>query len=313
MAARGRRAAALALAVAANAGVAVQSRFHGELGARLHDGLAPAVISFGSGALLLALLMLLLPAGRRGLAALRGALRDGTLRWWHCLGGLIGALFVVSQGVTVDALGVAVFTVAAVAGLSGSSLVVDRLGIGPGGRRSPSAARVLGAALAVVAVVVATSDRLSTPKVLALAALPAIAGLLLAWQQAALGQVRVHARSTLTATFLNFAVGAVALLLAFAVDVAVRGWPSGALPREPWLYTGGLIGFVVIMATAAAVRHTGVLLLSLGSIAGQLLGAVAVDIVAPGTHGRPGATTLVGVALTLVAVGVAAMPRRPWR
>ena len=41
-------------------------------------------------------------------------------------------------------------------------------------------------------------------------------------------------------------------------------------------------------------------------IAGQLVGALAIDMLAPGGSGRPNTLTLVGVALTLIAVVIAA-------
>jgi transporter family-2 protein len=89
----------------------------------------------------------------------------------------------------------------------------------------------------------------------------------------------------------------------------VRGWPDGALPAEPWLYTGGLLGVVVIATAAAVVQVTGVLLLGLSAIAGNVIGAVLLDLLAP-TVGPPAANTYAGAALTLVAVVIAAYPHR---
>ncbi len=296
------------LAVAVNALGALQARFNGELGVRLHNGLQAALVSFVTGIAVLAVLVPALPVGRRGLVGIRTALRDGSLRWWECLGGLCGALFVVSQAVTVDTLGVAVFTVAAVAGLSSSSLVVDRLGLGPGARQPLSWPRITGAVLAVLAVLVAAWPRLSSPQTLALAVLPAVAGIAIAWQQAVNGRVRTAAGSALPATAVNFAVGLVGLSTVFAADVAVRGWPTGSWPTQPWLYLSGLMGIVIIAVAAAVVRFTGVLLLGLGAVAGQLTGALAIDAVAPGAQLRPGPLTLAGVTLALLAVGIAALP-----
>jgi bacterial/archaeal transporter family-2 protein len=113
--------------------MAVQARVNGELGARLSDGIAAATISFGIGLAILSVFILLTSAGRRGLQAVQSALRSGTLRWWHLLGGVCGGFVVATQGLTVATLGVAVFTVALVAGQSASSLVVDRSGLSPGG------------------------------------------------------------------------------------------------------------------------------------------------------------------------------------
>ncbi|MCO1617651.1 DMT family transporter [Micromonospora sp. CPM1] len=293
--------------------VAVQSRINGELGVRLADGIAAAVVSFGVGLLILLVLVPATPGGRRGLSALRGALRAGTLRPWQCLGGVCGAFLVATQGLTIGALGVAVFTVAVVAGQSGSSLLVDRAGIGPAGRQPVTPNRLIGAVLTVLAVLLAVGDRLGDPQALALALLPLAAGVGIAWQQAVNGRVRAASGSAMTATLVNFTVGTAALLVTFAVDLAVRGRPAGAFPDEPWLYLGGPLGIVFIALAAALVRFTGVLLLGLATIAGQIVGAVLLDLLLPTAASHPGLDTLLGAALTMVAVLVAAFgpARRP--
>ncbi|MGV9765771.1 DMT family transporter [Micromonospora tulbaghiae] len=293
--------------------VAVQSRINGELGVRLADGIAAAVVSFGVGLLILLVLVPATPGGRRGLVALRGALRTGTLRPWQCLGGVCGAFLVATQGLTIGALGVAVFTVAVVAGQSGSSLLVDRAGIGPAGRQPVTPNRLIGAVLTVLAVLLAVGDRLGDQRALALALLPLAAGVGIAWQQAVNGRVRAASGSAMTATLVNFTVGTAALLVTFAVDLAVRGRPAGAFPDEPWLYLGGPLGIVFIALAAALVRFTGVLLLGLATIAGQIVGAVLLDLLLPTAASHPGLDTLLGAALTMVAVLVAAFgpARRP--
>ena len=309
----GRRVAGVGLATASGVMVAVQSRINGELGVRLADGIAAAVVSFGVGLLILLVLVPATPGGRRGLAALRGALRSGALRPWQCLGGVCGAFLVATQGLTIGALGVAVFTVAVVAGQSGSSLLVDRAGIGPAGRQPVTPNRLIGAVLTVLAVLLAVGDRLGDPQALALALLPLAAGVGIAWQQAVNGRVRAAAGSAMTATLVNFTVGTAALLVTLAVDLAVRGRPAGAFPDEPWLYLGGPLGIVFIALAAALVRFTGVLLLGLATIAGQIVGAVLLDLVLPTAASHPGLDTLLGAALTMVAVLVAAFgpTRRP--
>ena len=313
------RLAGAALAAVAGLGVAAQSRINGELGARLHDGIAAATISFGTGLVLLAALLLAVPAGRRGLSRVVGAVRlsrggeagaPAGLRWWQCVGGACGGFLVLGQGTTVAALGVAVFTVAVVAGQSISSLVVDRLGAGPAGPQPLTTARVVGAALAIVGVVLAVADRIGTPSALGLAAIPALAGMGSAWQQAVNGRVRATAGSTLTATFINFTVGTSVLLVVLAVDLAVRGLPAGTLPSQPWLYLGGPLGMIFIAIAAAVVQRTGVLLLSLAMISGQLVGALVLDEILPESGGRPTANIFAGIALTLVAIAVAARPAR---
>jgi transporter family-2 protein len=285
-------------------GVAVQSRINGELGHRIGDGIIAASISFVSG---FVLLLCAIPLMRKGLRAVRKALRTRTLRWWHCLGGTCGALLVAAQGITVAAIGVAVFTVAIVAGQSVSSLIVDRAGLAPGGVRPVTGFRAFGAAVCVVAVVVAVGDRLADAQALVLAILPAIAGFGIAWQQAVNGLVYQASGSVLPTTLINFSAGTAMLLLFLAVDLAVRGLPH-SLPSELWLYSGGVLGIIFIGVASAVVGHIGVLLLGMGMIAGQIIGAVVIDLFLPTASGPPTVQTVLGAALALVAVLFAARP-----
>ncbi|WP_405487600.1 DMT family transporter [Nocardia sp. NBC_00511] len=300
------------------AGVAVQARVNGELGQRLHDGVAAAVVSFGTGLVLVGVVCLASPRLRSGVGRVRLAVRLGELRWWQLLGGLCGAAFVACQGVAVAAIGVTAFTVSAVAGQLVSSLVVDRLGLGPGGRTPVTAWRIGGAVVALGAVGLAALDRRSSggassmPEFVrsvpvgVLIVLPVIAGVGVAWQQAVNGRVGAVGGPA-SATLGNFVTGLAGLLL---VEVALRwgrGLPSG-FPREPWLYLGGVLGVVFIALAVVTVRWIGVLLLGLTSVAGQLLGSIVLDVLAPTGTGLSVAA-VAGCALTFVAVAIAARSR----
>jgi transporter family-2 protein len=297
------------LAVAGGTLVAAQTRINGALAGEVGSGVGAAVISFGSGLIVLTIAVLAFAPARAGLARVGDLLRKGDLRWWECAGGACGAFLVASQGLTVGALGVAIFIVSLVGGQSVSSLFVDRAGLAPGGPRPITANRAIGTALTVLAVLLAVSGRIGTPAALALAILPVVAGFGTAWQTAMNGRVRQASAGVMATTFVNFAVGTVALLLTFGIEVAIAGKPTGTLPPQPWYYLGGSLGIVFIAIAAALVRHIGVLLLGLSQIAGQVGGAVVVDLVAPAGDAHLGATTLAGAALTLVAVGIASISR----
>jgi transporter family-2 protein len=289
--------------------LAVQGRVNGQLGHVMHDGVFAALISFGIGTVLLVTAVAVTPSARAGLVRLRTSVRAGRLRFWQCLGGTCGAFLVTCQGLTVAILGVAVFTIAVVAGQVVASLAVDRAGLGPAAPQPVTLPRAAGAALAVVAVVIAVSDHSAVEAGgLWWALLPGVAGLGLAWQAAVNGLVRVESDNVVVPTLVNFSVGTVALLLAAAVDLIARGLP-GALPAVWWYYVGGPLGIITILTAVAAVRFTGVLLLGLASVAGQLTGAVLLDVVVPTTGGL-GASSVIGTAITMVAVGIAAIRPR---
>lgn len=310
----------MALATLSGLLLATQSRLNGQLGSALRDkdhyggataGVFAALLSTTGGLLLLAVFVPAFPFGRRGLRRLRAALRDGGLRWWQCLGGVSGAFLVSTQGLAVAILGVAVFTVAVVAGQVLSSLVVDRVGLGPQGPRPMTLGRTLGALLAVPAVGIAVADRFGHATLLLLAVVPLVAGALTAAQQAVNGQVTVRTGHSLVATLVNFVVATAALVLAAAVPVALH-LPS-AWPGPWWLYTGGVLGLSLIATAAASVRLVGVLLTGLCSVAGQLAGALLLSVVLPTGPGGSLLFPVVGTVLALAAVVVAGLSGRSGR
>jgi transporter family-2 protein len=232
------------------------------------------------------------------------------LPWWALLGGLGGATLVATQGYAVPELGVALFTVALVAGQTASSLEVDRLGLGPGGHISPSRQRVVASVIALVAVVVAVDPFTHHVTIAPAAVLMClVAGTFVSAQQAFNGRVAQRAGSPIAAAWVNFTVGGIMLwTLTLVRHIDLTRVPSPM--HQPWLFTGGLLGSLFVVVAASLVRTLGVLLLTLTTIAGQLLGAVVIDVVVP-TAGRSlTVVELVGVVLTFVAVLVGSGRRR---
>jgi len=313
--------AGLPLAVGAGLAIPVQGRINGALGARLDDGIAASVVSFSTGLLLMILISLVLPRGRAGLASILPAVRSSAFPRIYVLAGGIGALFVFAQSFTVGILGVALFTVATVTGQTLSGLLVDRLGIGPAGKKSVTGIRIIGCVLTIAAVAWAVSPRFSAaaggtgggapdagPSALLLPLLlPVLAGFLMSFQQAMNGTATVHYGTPIAATLVNFVAGSLVLWTAYGIKLAVAG-PGNPLPGEWWYYVGGPMGCVFIGLGALLVRSLGVLVTGLGMIAGQLLGSLALDLIlpAPGTVVAP--ATVLGTILTLAAIVLATLP-----
>lgn len=289
---------------------ALQSRINGALAAETDSGLQAALVSFGSGWIVLTAILLASPQVRRGLAAVRTELRQGSLRWWQAAGGVLGGFFVAVQSATVPLVGVAVFTVAVVAGQVSNSIVVDRIGLGPAGRQAVTPARVASALLALTAVVVAVSDRLGggiEGSVFAVGA-ALVAGLAIAVQQAINGRVGAAARNAWTAAWVNFTVGSVMLGAALGIAWGFTDLDPGALPAGPWwLYLGGTIGVLFIAAAAWVVQRLGVLLFALLTITGQLTGALLLDWLAPAEGVSFHLTLVAGVVLAMIAVAVGSL------
>ncbi len=286
----------LVAAVASGALVAVQQRINGDLGRSLDDPLLAAVVSFGSGLAVLSLLVV-----RRSARPALGLIRQTPP--WTRVGGLGGATLVAVGATAAPEIGVALLTVGLVAGSTIGALIVDGVGLGPGGRRPLAGPRLLGAALCVGAVVLSAQEGLRTTSALLLA-LVVLAGGLISVQQALNGRVR-EVTGVLTATFLNFVVGTTALLVALAVKELVSGVNAQAWPHEPWLYLGGIFGALFVAVAARVVRVLGVLRLGLAVTAGQLAGAILLDV-----ERGVAVTTLVAAGLTFVAVAVSGWSRR---
>jgi transporter family-2 protein len=295
--------------------VVVQARSNGELAVVVGDGLFAAVISFATGALILAVIVAARPTTRRALtAALPRELRAGRLRWWHLIGGLGGALLVAGQGLAVPLLGVALVTVIMVASNTGTSLLVDRAGIGPGVPRPVTARRVIAAIGATLAVGLAVSGRFASGDlVLWAVALVLVGGAAVAVQPALNGQVALRTGDPLAATAVNFAVGLSALVVALGIEHVVgHGWSTPPPPWEqPLLWLGGPVGVLFIASATIVVKPLGVLLFGLLNIAGQLTGSLVSDLVFPTPGTVVGWQLLAGVALTAASVLLAATrPRR---
>jgi transporter family-2 protein len=216
---------------------------------------------------------------------------------------------VLSQGLVVGLLGIALFTVAAVAGQTISGMVIDSRGIGTVPPKAITITRIIGAALALVSVVIAVLPQVGGQAHIWVIVFPFGVGLLLGWQQAVNGQIKSLARSATTATFFNFVGGTLVLAIIAAVNLGIAGLPHG-FPSSPLLYLGGLIGVLFIAGFAAVIPIIGVLLQSLAAVSGQLLMALLLDFVAPANTEGVAIATVVGTFLTLVAVVIASLPSR---
>lgn len=284
---------------------------NGLLGARLEDGFVAAAISFSSGLILMIVISVILPEGRRGFRALAGGLRSRTIPTWMVLGGLAGALTVSTQGLTAAIIGVSLFTVGVIAGQALCGLVIDRVGFGPAGVVALSLGRIGGAVLALAAVAVSLGGDALTRVPWWMLVMPFAAGIGIAWQQAVNGRLRAQVGTPLTATLVNFIGGTAALVLAAVIAVIVMG-PTEPWPTDPWLYLGGAMGVIYIFLGAAIVARTGVLLLGLGSVVGQILTSVVIDVIwpVPGAGSLWQAATMVILALSSVIVAAVPWGRR---
>ncbi len=305
--------------VAVGAASVVQSRINGEVGTVLGNGPLAAWWSFVVGLVIVSATVAVWPTQRRRAAHFARQCRDG--RWkdlrlspWHLLGGIGGATFVTAQAYSVPLVGVAVFTVVVVAGQNLSSLFVDRSGLGPAGPQSLSTRRVAAAGLATVGVALAVGGQGSARTIVVGALLLTVcAGLLVAVQQAVNARVGVASQTPWVAAVVNFAVGWLALSIIVIVTTVLTGGGRFAPPppwEQPVLWLSGVIGVGFIVMAAVAVRVLGVLEFALAAIAGQVSGALLVDVVAPTAGTVVNVTVVIGTVIAGVAAALATVSQR---
>ncbi|WP_258566866.1 MULTISPECIES: DMT family transporter [unclassified Microbacterium] len=298
---------ALGGAVAIGVMTAIQARINGVLGVRVDDGIVAGLLSFSVGLLALVAVIACLPSARRGVGRLWSGIRQGSIPFWMLLGGACGALTVSTQGLTAGVLGVSLFSVGVVAGQTLHGLVLDRIGFGPAGVVAVTPGRVAGGVLALAAVGISLSGDVLASAPLWMLLLPFAAGVGIAWQAATNGRLAQRVQSPLAATLMSFVAGTVVLVLAAGTSVAFRGMPE-ALPAEPWLYLGGFLGAAYILLGAFIVAHTGVLLMGLGSVLGQLVTSVVIDLIWPPASG-PALWQVIAMVAVAVASVIVAVPR----
>jgi len=287
---------------------ALQARVNGELSGHVSTGVEAALISFGTGFALLTIGLIASRRMRDGLRRIPAAVREGRLAWWAIPAGLLGGLFVACQSFAVPLIGVAMFTVGVVAGQSANALLVDRLGLSPVGHTPLTSRRLLAALIAIAAVVIAVANLLGAKGFSPIAMLLAlIAGAGVAIQQALGGRVNNGTGYPLSTAWLNFAFGTTGLVVGALIGAAVIGARVGQPEPGPWwMYIGGTLGVIFITTASWAVPRYGVLVFALTSIAGQLLGALLLDFLAPLGGELVTWNLVLGVLLTFVAVAVGA-------
>jgi transporter family-2 protein len=284
--------------------ISLQARANGELSLRLNNGLQAAFISFSSGLLLIAIISIFNPSIKSGARRLRAAVSAKEIAPWTLFAGALGGAFVAVQTQIVPLLGVAIYSVASIAGQGATSLIVDRIGLTGGGKKPISPRRIAAAVVTVLAVLVSVLDRIDARNLSLIAvALAGLAGAIVGVQRAMNGLINEHSGQSFTTSLLNFIMGSSVLGIALLIAVAIGKVEFVALPAGPWwIYMGGTIGVIYIAFTSTIVQHLGVLTFTLFSTGGQLIGALLIDIYSPTKGVSVSAYLVSGIVMTFLGV-----------
>ncbi len=292
------------LAALSGAMIAVQARVNGELSHQLNNGLQAAFVSFGSGLLIILLITPFSSQIKEGIVNLRSAVKNKEIARWKLFAGALGGSFVAIQTQIVPLIGVAIYSVASIAGQTAMSLIVDRIGLTGGGKKLISPRRVLAAVLTVIAVLVSVWDRIDANN-LSMFAVTAggIAGAIVGVQRALNGQINEYSHQSFTTSLLNFITGTSFLMVLIAIGLIIGRNELSPLPSNPWwIYTGGVIGVIYIAFTSTIVQHLGVLTFTLFSVGGQLVGSLVIDLVSPTKGVSVSAYLVTGIVMTYAGV-----------
>ena len=284
--------------------IVVQSRINGELSLLMGDSLEAALVSFGTGLIFVILISLLRADVRAGYQDIFKASKLKQLPTWRLGAGVLGASFVAVSTHVVPIAGVALFTVASLAGQTVISLWVDHIGVAGGVKTVITRRRVIAAFITVSAVIVSAWDRcaMSDFSVLAIT-LAVLAGSVVGIQRALNGQINSFSKNSFATSQLNFITGTAFLLLLLILRSAFTDHSIMNLTSGPWwVFLGGSIGVIYIAFTALAVQHLGVLEFTLFSVGGMLIGSLLLDVFVPTQGTRISPYLIVGILLTYLGV-----------
>ena len=294
--------------------IALQARANGELSHRMGNSIEAALVSFGSGLLIISLISLFTPAIRNGMKNLKGAVNRKEIPVWTLFAGMLGGSFVAVQTQIVPIIGVAIYSVASIAGQTAASLIVDRIGLTGGGKKQITGRRVAAAAITVLAVLVSVLDRIEAQSLSLFAVVfGCFAGAIVGVQRALNGQINESTHQSFATSWLNFIMGTAFLFIFLTFSILINRTEIVDLPSGPWwMYMGGTIGVIYIAFTSTIVQHLGVLTFTLISVGGQLVGSLLIDLYSP-TQGVQISTYLVtGIVMTYFGVivgGAGSLPK----
>jgi transporter family-2 protein len=206
----------------------------------------------------------------------------------------------------VPEFGVAIYIISVVAGQTVASLIVDKYGIGPAGKKPITFLRVISAVLATIGVLVSSLGKAEISYLIIPAVLFGIfAGCATALQYALNGRISREVNSTMITSSLNFFMGFCLLSLLLFISSAANVWqlvPPPSVIEQPFLWTGGLLGLSFIASAAFFVGRLGVLRFAIVSVLGQLVGALLLDIFVPSEGTILTAWVPIGLIITLAGV-----------
>jgi transporter family-2 protein len=267
------------------------------------DSLEAAVVSFSTGLLFVTAIAIFRKDVRAGFSQIFKAVKESKMPPWTLAAGALGASFVAMQTYVVPIAGVALFTVASLAGQTGISLWVDKLALSGGATTLITKRRVIAAVITVFAVGVSAWDRfeISDFSITALG-LAFFAGSWVGIQRALNGRINSQSNAT---SWLNFITGTSFLILLLLLRSLFTDHSILNFQTAPWwMFLGGSIGVIYIALSSHIVQHLGVLEFTLFSVGGMLIGSLVLDLIFPMQVAQVSLHLLVGTLIVYLGIRV---------
>jgi bacterial/archaeal transporter family-2 protein len=218
------------------------------------------------------------------LAALAG-LSD--VPWWHAIGGLASALYVVSGILLFPRLGAVVTVGLFIAGQMLASVALDTSGILGVAPQSFDLATAAGTGAVLLGIIAIVKGKTASTTAQAITSLPGwvllafVAGAILPIQGAVNALLRAELDAPLAVGTVSFAVATAGMALVFLLTAIATKTPKpqmGALPNMPWWgWLGGFVGAYYVVTVFMAIPEIGTAATVGLTIVGQQLVSMLVD------------------------------------
>lgn len=267
---------AIVVAVTSGAIVSLQGFVNGSLTDASGSPLVATLVSYVGTIIALPLWALL--TGK--FPSLWRLLRDESQWWWYCIG-FLGVPLVLATSWGVVLAGVAVASVASVAGQTITGLILDSRGLGIPRPIPLTPLRILAAVISLAGLSLALigSNGIAPWLLLGVGVAIFLGGSGLAGLQAGMGFVTGRSNNALAAGLASALGGTVLVLMITLVSWLSGSLDSITLPADPLLYLGGPFGAIVVTAAAWCVRPLGTFRLSLSVVCGQMAAAMVLDAI----------------------------------
>ena len=272
----------LAYLLGAFAGVCqpLQTSINGKLTARLRSTFLTTVVSFGTAASILAIVLLITEGG----ISIPFARISANQPWWVWTGGCCGVIIVIGSIVALPHLGSAKTMMLTAFGQIVTGIVIDTFGLLESPQIDMTWRRLFGVLVVIGGVYMVSRQKDSSASLFSGYSFVALlVGVACGVQVAINGALATETDSAVKSTFVSMCVGLIVILLLIAVMVLIRGRDSIMLdaPADTdfrwWQACGGVLAVIIVTGNAYVSPIIGTGLANIMNLIGEMGGGLVID------------------------------------